>query len=235
MISFSQRSNHEEIMDDLNCSGEVVEQTLKELDIINKLLGGNPITIKTVVHLVKDRDRNTSLTIVDMGCGSGDMLRKIYQVLKGKGFTNLKLIGIDANPNIIEYAKQNTKQENPIQYVCEDVTLKKSLNEPVDLIISTLFTHHFSQTELISLLKHWKKEARLAVVINDLHRNRIAYYSIKWLTAIFSKSSMVKNDGPLSVLRGFSKSELKNVLKKAELDTFELAWKWAFRWKLIIY
>jgi len=71
--------------------------------------------------------------------------------------------------------------------------------------------------------------------VNDLHRHFLAYNSIKILSRIFSKSYLVKNDAPLSVLRGFSKEELQNILQKAAVHSVQLNWKWAFRWLLIFH
>jgi 2-polyprenyl-3-methyl-5-hydroxy-6-metoxy-1,4-benzoquinol methylase len=102
-----------------------------------------------------------------------------------------------------------------------------------DIILCTLVAHHFSNKQLSELFKNLKNQATLGVVINDLERNPLAFYSIRFLTSVFSKSAMVKFDAPLSVLRGFKKTELQSILQKAEIDTYNLSWQWAFRWKLV--
>jgi hypothetical protein len=79
-----------------------------------------------------------------------------------------------------------------------------------------------------------KQNSRVGFFINDLHRNFFAYYSIKFLTGIFSKSYLVKNDAPLSVVRGFSRSELKNLCNKAIAEKATVSWKWAFRY-IVMY
>jgi len=45
---------------------------------------------------------------------------------------------------------------------------------------------------------------------------------------------MVRFDAPLSVLRAFKKHELRNVMEKTPMGDYQLKWKWAFRWQLII-
>ncbi|MCH5683887.1 hypothetical protein LWM68_06210 [Niabella sp. W65] len=69
--------------------------------------------------------------------------------------------------------------------------------------------------------------------INDLHRHTLAWWSIKILTAIFSRSYLVKNDAPVSVLRGFRKREWQQLFKKAGIEA-TVSWQWAFRY-LILY
>jgi hypothetical protein len=73
------------------------------------------------------------------------------------------------------------------------------------------------------------------LVINDLERNRFAYYSIKFLTKIFSKSYLVKNDAPLSVLRGFKKNEWTQLIKLSGVKNYSIKYKWAFRHEIIVY
>jgi hypothetical protein len=101
-------------------------------------------------------------------------------------------------------------------------------------VFATLFFHHFTTKQLIDIFTLLKEQAKLGIVINDLHRHWLAYYSIKFLTKLFSKSSMVKYDAPLSVLRGFRKKELIEILQKAGVENYSLKWKWAFRWQLVI-
>ena len=78
------------------------------------------------------------------------------------------------------------------------------------------------------------QNAEKGFFIADLHRHPLAYYSIKWLTGLFSKSYLVKNDAPLSVLRGFSRKEWESLLTKAGIKNYSIRWKWAFRWLIIV-
>lgn len=233
MSKFLQRSVAPEIMDDLACSGEVVSQTLRELDFINRWLG-NEITVKGIENLLSIKTHhNKIIRVADIGCGSGDMLKLFLPILKRK-FDSVALLGIDANPNIISYATVNCKSFQEITFKTENIFSDTFQQENYDLVTATLFLHHFTSEELIKFLRALKQQVRIGIVINDLHRHAFAYYSIKVLTAIFSKSSMVKFDAPLSVLRGFKRKEWVSILEKAGIKKYTLKWKWAFRWQLII-
>jgi hypothetical protein len=72
------------------------------------------------------------------------------------------------------------------------------------------------------------------VIINDLHRSRIAYYSIKALTLMFSRSYLVKYDAPLSVARSLTRKEWKQILKTANISRYSIRWRWAWRWEIVI-
>jgi hypothetical protein len=116
----------------------------------------------------------------------------------------------------------------------QNIFSSEFLLSKVDVCTCTLFTHHFTDLELVQLLKGMKSKSNLGIVINDLHRNPIAYHSIKLLTKLFSKSPMVQNDGPLSVLRAFSKADWERILDEAGIKDFQLTWHWAFRWQVLI-
>ncbi len=231
MPDFSQRSTDIEIMDDLNCSGAVVDQTLRELDFINKWLGGDQVTLDAVGKLLHEVHNDREIVFVDLGCGSGKMLAKIL-TLKQMENRKVKLIGIDANPNIVAYASQHNKNPN-LEFLAIDIFSDDFAKMQFDIVIGTLFFHHFSNQQLTLFFKQLEKQAKIGIVVNDIHRHPLAYFSIKWLTGLFSKSTMVKSDAPLSVLRAFKKRDWTKILGASGL-AYSLKWKWAFRWQLII-
>ncbi|EPR66444.1 methyltransferase domain-containing protein [Cyclobacterium qasimii] len=234
MSKFLHRSEEKEIMDDLACSGQELTQTLKELRTINKLLGGNNVTTSGLAVLMKS-SKNQPMTIADLGCGGGDMAIHINKWAINKGIS-LQVIGVDANPNIIELAKEKAKKENrTIEFVVGNVFDPDYIKDPVDIQTCTLFTHHFTNEELVNILKNLKSKTRVGFVINDLHRNFLAYYAIKWLTRVFSKSNMVKNDAPLSVLRSFKKKDWEEILAASGIEKYKISWHWAFRWQVICW
>ena len=232
MSRFSQRSTAKELMDDLESSGPVLQQTLKELKTINRWLGGNKVTLSGLKNLMEQKPQS-SYHLTDMGCGGGDMIRIMSDwAQKEKIFVNFE--GIDANANIIELAKQRQKHLPQVHWKVQNVFEQEFQNDPCDIVTCTLFTHHFTDQELVTLLGAIRKKARLGLVINDLHRHPLAFYSIQVLTSIFSKSPMVKHDASLSVLRSFTRKDWENILRLAGITHYRVRWYWAFRWQIII-
>jgi 2-polyprenyl-3-methyl-5-hydroxy-6-metoxy-1,4-benzoquinol methylase len=169
---------------------------------------------------------------MDLGCGGGDMLRIIDEWGKKRNL-KLSLIGIDANPHIIAFAKTNLKNYPHLQLRRMNIFSDEFQNQKFDIVIGTLFYHHFSNEQLIHFFSKLKQQVCLGFIINDIHRHWLAYYSIKLLTKGFSKSSMVKYDAPLSVLRAFKKDDLRSILEAANVKNYRIQWKWAFRWQVI--
>jgi 2-polyprenyl-3-methyl-5-hydroxy-6-metoxy-1,4-benzoquinol methylase len=232
MPDFSRRSEGLEIMDDLNCSGEVVHQTLRELETINKLLGGNYVTIDGLSRLV-DRTGIKRMTVADLGCGGGDIL-KLIRKWGNKKRIQIDLTGIDANPNITAFADEHTLPSMNISYEAIDIFSDEFRKRKFDIVIGTLFFHHFSSEQLIEFFSNLKHQVTTGIVVNDIHRHWFAFYSIKWLTGAFSKSSMVKFDAPLSVLRSFTRKELTEIMEKAGITDYSIRWMWAFRWQVVV-
>jgi len=91
--------------------------------------------------------------------------------------------------------------------VCADAFNLPFKNKSIDIIHTSLFLHHFNSGGLINLLKKFADTAKHGIVINDLQRSFRAFLAIKILTSVFSRSELVKNDAPMSVRKGFVKSE----------------------------
>lgn len=232
-VNLSKRSEEEELMDDLESSGEIIDQTLKELEVVNRLLGGNKLSLKGINKLIKSKKQET-YTLVDIGCGGGDLLILMARWAKRKGY-KMQFIGVDANPNIIAYAQEHCKYYPEISFKAINIFSAEFEALSCDIVHASLFTHHFTQQELIPLFKLFNRQAKVGMVINDLHRHVLAYYSIKYITRFFSKSAMVKNDGALSVARSFRRSDWLEIFEAADIKKFDLSWKWAFRWKIVVY
>jgi 2-polyprenyl-3-methyl-5-hydroxy-6-metoxy-1,4-benzoquinol methylase len=225
MINLQKRSHQKELLDATEIPFTDIAQNLKELNFINTWLGGHAITIKGVKQLLKE---NKKITICEIGCGGGDNLFAVYKWCRQKNI-QMDFTGIDMNPECIAFAKQQYPQLS-CQWICSDYEKVQFEENKPDIIFSSLFCHHFTDEQLISML-HWlKQNSRLGFFINDLHRHWLAYYLIKYLARFFSRSYLLKNDAPLSVARGFKKKELQKLFNEAGIKTVIIKWKWAFRW-----
>jgi 2-polyprenyl-3-methyl-5-hydroxy-6-metoxy-1,4-benzoquinol methylase len=211
-----------------------MDRTLSELEIINTWLGGNNVTMSALRELIAGIDRREKVRIVDLGCGRGDILQSIEKWSK-KNRLNVHLTGIDANDYIVNAAIENLPRDSQIEFKSIDILSSEFQSQQFDIIIGTLFFHHFSDQQLISFFSGLKNQAKIGFIVNDIHRHPIAFYSILLLTRLFSRSSMVKYDAPLSVMRAFKRRELVSILHQAGIQNFKIRWKWAFRWQVLAY
>lgn len=202
---------------------------MEELEFINKYLGGHKITIAGLRKLLKHQplEKKRELVICEIGCGGGDNMIAIQKWCTTRNIS-VRFIGIDINPFCIEVATAKLAGLNATLILADYITVGFEEGKP-DYIFSSLFCHHFTDGDLVRMLKWIKQHAGMGFFINDLHRNLLAYHSIKILTHFFSRSYLVKNDAPLSVLRGFSKEEWAILLETSGIKNYMIEWKWAFR------
>ena len=231
LVDTSHRSSEMEIMDDFTMEGALFRDTLDKLEIINRFLGGNSVTINGLKKLLKNQPKNKTITIVDLGCGNGDILRDISKFGRKNNYS-FKLIGIDANLAATEYAKELSKEYSELSFKTMDILSEDFKKQSYDVVLCTLFLHHFKNEELISFLKTTTDKATIGVVVNDLHRHKLAYYLFK-LIGFFIKNKMVRQDGLTSVLRAFKRKDLENIAKEIKVH-FSIQWKWAFRYLWIL-
>ncbi len=229
MPDFTQRSYTKELLDADKIPFAHIAQNMKELDVINHRLGGHRVTVKGFQNILKAKTNilNGAIDVVEIGCGGGDNLRVLQQWAQQKGIA-VNLTGIDINPECIAFSKAQTKNKG-IAFTCSDYKKVQFAKRP-HIIFSSLFCHHFTDAEIVFQLQWMQQNVSAGFFINDLHRHLLAYYSIKSLTALFSKSYLVKNDAPLSVRRGFFKREWKHLLQQAGIKNYTCNWQWAFRW-----
>ena len=230
MIDYKNRSLQKELLDQNDIPFQDIFLNMKELEFINAHLGGHSITISGFKKLLQKRN---TISVCEIGCGGGDNLNALNDFCK-KNQIICSFTGIDMNKDCIAFAKGNLKIEN-VNFIVSDYRKVDFGNEKPDIIFSSLFCHHFPNTELIEMLNWMKRNSTVGFFINDLHRHPIAYHSIKIVTNVFSKSYLVKNDAPISVLRGFKKNELKNIFHEAGIDNYSIKWKWAFRFLIVAF
>jgi 2-polyprenyl-3-methyl-5-hydroxy-6-metoxy-1,4-benzoquinol methylase len=228
-MDFSVRSKKLELLDQPGIPSEDIERNMQELSIINQKLGGHFITWQGFIKLAQELKVTH---VCEIGCGGGDNLKAIEE--KGRRqFPGLKFTGIDLNADCIRIAER-TEWKSPARFIVNDYR-KILFDAKPDIIFCALFCHHFKENEIIQMFRWMKENSRSGFFVNDLHRHPLAYFSIRWLTSIFSRSYLVKHDAPLSVLRGFKKKELVKLLHDAGIINFTMQWKWAFRWLVIVY
>lgn len=224
-MNFSKRSYTKELLDADNIPFADIERNMKEIDNINRLLGGHDITLHGFKKIIQDKKK---ISVCEIGCGNGNNL-KVLLAYCLKHNIDISLAGIDIKKECIDAAMQDTSFASNAKWFVSDYA-KVLFDEKPDIIFSSLFCHHFADEALIYQLKWMYDNCTTGFFINDLQRYPLAYHSIKILTKLFSSSYLVKNDAPLSVARGFVKDEWEGLLDNAGIKNYSVEWKWAFRY-----
>jgi ubiquinone/menaquinone biosynthesis C-methylase UbiE len=194
-MNFQTRAHLDEIMDDLSRPPHEFDQAYRELATINRWLGG-------IRAIEKFLPREPNISILDVAAGACDISEAI--ALRRK----CRIVVLDRNRNGLRYANKSFP-------VTADALQMPFSDQTFDVVMASLFFHHLADEECVRVLESMWRLAKRAVLVNDLHRHPVAYVSIRALASAFSKSDMVRHDGPVSVLRAFRPKELLNIAAKA--------------------
>jgi 2-polyprenyl-3-methyl-5-hydroxy-6-metoxy-1,4-benzoquinol methylase len=234
-MQFKHRCLQRELLDDFALSGRELEKNLQNLSLANRFLGGNALVLKALKQVLHEWPHLTdqTFTIADLGCGGGDILRTIARWANKKSL-RCELTGIDANPASIDFSKSQSKLFSQIHYQVLNIFSTEFIEKKFDIILLCTVCHHFTDEELIKLFSQLKHQARIAIIVSDLHRHWLSYSMTRWLTHICDCSYLEKHDGPLSVRKAFRYAELSNLLHQANLFHYRIQWCWPFRYQIII-
>ena len=210
--SFAHRAVLSEWIDE-PCSYEEFRDSLRDLTRVNRMLLAYRPTLRWLGRLAAP-GRET-LHIVDVGCGAGDMLRRIALWAQRRKIA-VKLTGIDINPHAARTARELAGAESQIEWHTGEAYDYRPQKE-IDVIVSSLFTHHLSDAEIVRFLKWMEQMARLGWFVSDLHRTRRAYLGFKALASVMRWHPFVRHDGAISIRRSFSRMDWMRFTEEAGL------------------
>jgi len=199
-----------ELMDG-ECSYRDFRGCLHSLEQINRWLLGYRPTLAWLKRL--PRGSHDPLHIVDVGCGGGDLLRRIAKWAKRRGIA-IQLTGIDLNPYAARAAAESTPNDLGISWVTGDALLYRP-EKPVDIVVSSLMAHHLEDEEVIALLRWMEATAQAGWFINDLERSEWSCRMFAWLERLVGWHRFVRHDGPVSFLRAFRAEDWVRLLTAA--------------------
>lgn len=223
MRNLMQRSYEPELMDEGGISFAEFHDCLRSLETINILTLAYRPTLRWLREMMAPRDE--PLHILDAGSGGGDMLRRVERLAR-QTKRRVILTGVDLNP----WSKRSAETSfAKIRYETADI-FSFEPNEPVDIVICSLFTHHLDDEQLTRFLRWMDGRAAQGWFINDLHRHVIPYYFIKFATRMFSRNRLIRHDAAVSVARGFTVTDWRCLLEKAGIgERAQVQWFFPFR------
>ena len=185
-------------MDDLSRPEHEFAAAYRELKIINRTLGG----VRAIERFLPPAKRGVNLLMLDVAAGACDVSEALLEKLP------CRIVTLDLNARGLKLAEKSWP-------VVADALALPFREDTFDVVMASLFFHHLSNDNCVQVLSQMWRIAKQRILINDLHRHAVAYFSIRALTALFSKSRMVRHDGPVSVLRAFRSRELMDIARRA--------------------
>ena len=208
MSKLAVRSREEEQMDAADLDPAVYEQVLHDLARVNRWT----FTAHPVLAFMKRAIGDAkSFRLMDVGFGDGDILRAIARWARRRGI-RADLVGVDLNEKSVHAAQIATPAELAIDYRAGDYLDQPG---PFDFIISSQVTHHMTDDQLQTFLRHMEAEARMGWLVCDLHRHGFAHWGFPILARLMMVHRIVREDGRLSIARAFRPAEWEKLLAEA--------------------
>jgi SAM-dependent methyltransferase len=221
-LDFSRRATLSELMDQ-PCSRDVLRACLRDIARTNRwTLAYRPLLhwLNAVAASLPAFDG--PLRILDVGCGYGDGLRRAEQWAAARGLA-VELTGLDLNPDATAIAAEATPASSQIQWVTADILAYRPPRPP-HLVVSSLFTHHLSDEQIVAFLRWMEAHAEVGWFISDLSRAPIPYHVFRAFAKLMRLHPFVQYDGPVSIARSFIPADWRSMCAAAGLmnGDFEL-------------
>ena len=224
---FDRRSEKLERIDTGDYTPEEYDRFLQDIRLVNRYAGDIRALKNTLLREIK-RENRREFSVLDVGAGSGELLRVIADFARKSG-RKCRLYGLELNARSAQSICEESKKYPEINAIRADAFRLPFDDDAFDYVICSLFTHHFTNENVVEILREFERTARRQIFVIDLHRHRIAYLSYKVFCAVFGISRLVREDGSLSVLRSFVPAELENLARKADLSDARIERHFPFR------
>jgi SAM-dependent methyltransferase len=217
-LNFARRAEPSELAEwmDEPCSYEEFRECLIDLAKVNRITLAHRATLQWLDRVLRTAKPQQPLHIVDVGCGGGDLLRAIAAWSKRRK-VQVVLTGIDLNPYAARAAREFDVTSTEIHWVTGNA-LTLSESQDIDIVVSSLFTHHLARTEIVQFLAWMEAFARVGWFINDLYRTRYTYHLFQALARISGWHRFVQHDGPISIRRSFCEQDWQSMRDSAGID-----------------
>jgi 2-polyprenyl-3-methyl-5-hydroxy-6-metoxy-1,4-benzoquinol methylase len=220
------RQNLPDELDNDQFSGQAFEHFLADLRRINVLFGTATVFVGKVMKAIKQSGLS-QVVIADIGCASGDLLIKIARKCAAANI-QAKLIGVDANPHCIEYARKNSSLNGSITYLQANV-LDPDFSVPqCNFLISAHFPDHLTDDQFIHFIKNNRERVTNSLLINEAERNALSYFLFKYFSFLILPRKNIRRDVLYAIKRAFKKKELETLLHQYGVAGFSVKRIWSF-------
>jgi SAM-dependent methyltransferase len=224
---FRQRSYDLEHLDKGDYTPEEYEGCMVELRRINRFLGDASALRHSLLAEIEREDLK-SFSVLDVGAGSGELLRVIAHQAKESG-RGAMLVGLELNARSAKAIMEESRGFAAINSLRGDAMRLPFADDCFDYAICSLFTHHFKDEQVVAILSELSRVARRRIFVIDLHRHALAYYLYTTVGHIFLHNRLIREDGALSILRGFRPRELEQLASQAHLEGVHVERRFPFR------
>ncbi|MGD9562024.1 MAG: methyltransferase domain-containing protein [Pyrinomonadaceae bacterium] len=213
---FNHRATKPERIDQGDYTPDEYARFLREIRFINQRLGDRSALEATLLANIERLGLN-EFSVLDVGAGTGELLGVIAEFARTRG-RKAHLVGLDLNDlSINEVAAEGTRFDEivPVQGNALDLPFA---DDAFDYAICSLFTHHLTDEQIPIALREMYRVARRGIVVIDLERSARAWFLYQLFCLAYRISPLVRQDGSLSIRKGFTSNEMLGFGNAANLE-----------------
>lgn len=213
---FEKRETKPERIDTGDYTDKEYKTFLREIRFINQRLGDRSALEKALLSEISKLDIK-EFSVLDVGAGSGELLGVIAEFARQNG-RRCNLVGLDLNElSSLEIARESENYPE-VNAVRGDAFRLPFGDGTFDFAICSLFTHHLTDEQIPTVLREMERVSRRGIVVIDLERNPIAWLLFNFFCFAYRISRLVRQDGSLSIRKGFQEGELAALANRAGLS-----------------
>ena len=221
------RARGREILDDPATPNDVRERAMRDVARSNALFGGTRAVLRELLAVATELPRKAVL--VDVGTGTGDIPAAARARLSSYGY-DVETIGIDASQALLRSAGSRIQSA-----VAGDALRLPLADASADVVTCSQLLHHFFDDDLATLIAELDRVSRGWVIISDLQRSWLAAGGFWLASSALRFHEVTRVDGMTSVLRGFEKAELENLVQRdtgmTPIVRNGMFWRVTARWR----
>ncbi len=225
------RIYEEELLDAGEGTDDDVARSLSDLRRINRFLGGKKVVLRALSSCLAAGSAE-EVSLLDVGTGSADIPIAVAERLRLRGLKTF-IAAVDLSERHLRISRARLGVSSEVHLVRADSLKLPFPARSFDFVTASLFLHHFRDEDVVRLLADFGRIARRAVIVNDLVRNLVPYYFTRIAFPLLGTSFLTQNDGPVSVLRGFTAEEMNDLAERAGLKTRRVRRVFPYRLSLV--
>lgn len=204
------QTEREELLDKGSGSEAEVRRSLRDIARINRYLGGSQVAVNGCIAMLEKRGLQRA-TVLDLGTGLGEIPRQLENAARARGI-EIQTVGIDNNRRHLKWAKLENPN-TPLLCQCDAFALPFA-DKSIDIVMSSLFVHHFRAPQIVQLLRECSRVCRVGWLMNDIVRHLAPLWFFRTTWPIFARSHLTRYDGTVSLRRSYTALEMQQIVRE---------------------
>jgi hypothetical protein len=208
------QSTELELLDASPAASEQLARNLREMTALHRWTGGAGLIWRALLPMLGPG--HSGRRLLEVAAGDGSLGRWLARQAEDHG-SSLEIVLSDAQPGVARICRLQTAL--PV-VACDGLELPLA-DQSMDIVVCAQTLHHLAPSAVLALLREATRVARVGWIVADLRRSWPGYWGAR-LIGLGPMTALGRHDGPLSVLRAYTPSEMARLVSGAGLAGCEL-------------